>query len=164
MGPMSAFSAFALVAVLQGAAPDPDTVLVTPNTFGLEVGASRPLQARVYDEQGDLVPEAVVRWFVTDRDVAAVDTSGAVTALRPGRTQIAAIAGNVTGFTELVVAPLPPTSIELALPVDAVLEGTGVPLGVAVRNRLGETVRGAQIRYESAAPEIATVKIGRAHV
>src|SRR4051794_28712474 len=65
-------------------------VVVTPRTSTLAVGAQLPLQAVVQGADGKAVSGVSVVWSVQDPKVVSVSSSGVVTALAVGATQVAA--------------------------------------------------------------------------
>jgi hypothetical protein len=139
---------------------DPERVVVEPETFELEVGATRQLTARVYDENDKPVQDVRIRWFSGDRGVATVDEEGLVTALAPGEVQITAVAvagRALRGSSTLTVQDLPPTEVVAALPGEANYAGTSAPLQVTVRNSLGTTLTADGVTYQSSDPAVASV-------
>src|SRR5438309_8973344 len=65
------------------------TVVVTPSTTTMAIGAEVPLQAVVQDATGKSVAGVAVQWSVQDSKIARVSSSGVVTALAVGTTQVA---------------------------------------------------------------------------
>ncbi len=147
-------SAIVFVALLCLALPaGAQTLTVEPSPVRLEVDATRTLQLR---------PEAVVRgvtvrWVSRDPAIASVDANGTVRALRPGTARILAIAGEQRAEAVVIVAPLPPAQIEAQAGATELLAGTGAPLRVTVRDRLGTALPDAELRFTSNAPRVATI-------
>ncbi|MEX2610741.1 MAG: Ig-like domain-containing protein [Gemmatimonadota bacterium] len=97
-----------------------------------------------------------VRWLSTDAGVASVDSTGTVTALRPGTARIVAIADGGRGQATVRVPALPPAEVSLRAGADQVLAGTGVPLTAVARDRQG-SVLDARVEFSTDRPAIATV-------
>ncbi len=133
----------------------PERVVVTPAEVELMVDATAPLRATAYDAAGAVLPGVAVRWFSTNPDVAAVDSAGQVTALRPGRARIAARMGRSQGFATVTVAPLPPAAVTASLP--AVYAGASAPLTVVVRDRQGTVLPEAPLAFLSLDAAVAVV-------
>lgn len=155
---MALFLSLLLIAGLGTA--DPERVVVEPETFELEVGATKQLAARVYDENDNLVEDVRIRWFSGDRGVATVDEEGRVTALAPGEVQITAVvvAGRaLRASATLTVQDLPPSEVVAALPGEANYAGTSAPLQVTVRNSLGTALPAGGVTYQSSDPAVASV-------
>ena len=152
MHPLALIASVAFVAAPQQAPPRP-VMSIEPARVQLEVDATRTLQLRA-DGSIDL---AGIRWISRDPDIASVDANGVVRALRPGSARILAILGENNAQAEVVVPPLPPSDIELRAGAAEILAGTGAPLDVVVRDRVGTALEHAPVRFVSDAPDIATV-------
>lgn len=155
-------TAIALIALALGQTPAPDRQLtVEPARVEIEVDATGRL--RVLDDGAPVADPEAIRWVSMDPEVAAVDQTGTVTALRPGRTRIAAVHAGRSAYAEVTVPALPPARVDVALPT-AVLTGTSVPARIAVRDRQGTALSVSGARFETASPRIATVdETGRVH-
>ncbi len=89
----------ASVAVSQTAA----TVEVTPATHTLAAGDTVRLVATATDDNGHVVEAAAFGWSSSDAAVAAVDDSGLVTGVAPGRATATATAGGVSQSASITV-------------------------------------------------------------
>jgi uncharacterized protein YjdB len=108
------------------------SIVVTPPTPTLAVGAEVPLQATVQDATGKAITGVSVLWSVQDPKVARVSSSGVVTGLAVGTTQVAANANGKSGIAAITVQKTPVASV-VVLPehVDAT-PGAKTPLtGIA---------------------------------
>ena len=108
------------------------SIVVTPPTPTLAVGAEVPLQATVQDATGKAITGVSVLWSVQDPKVARVSSSGVVTGLAVGSTQVAANANGKSGIAAITVQKTPVASV-VVLPerVDAT-PGAKTPLtGIA---------------------------------
>ncbi len=83
---------------LQVAPPGPATVTVTPATSELEsLGWTVQLAAEVRNQEGELIPGAIVTWSSDRPDVATVSGSGVVTAVANGSATVTATSGPASG-------------------------------------------------------------------
>ena len=86
-------------------APLPTTVAVMPDTVVLTaVGQTAQLTAEVRDQAGRVMEGVPVVWLSAETTVAAVDTSGLVTAVGGGAVTITATAGEASGDGHVTVA------------------------------------------------------------
>jgi uncharacterized protein YjdB len=81
------------------------SVVVSPDSLGLTIGASSTLHAVAKDAQSKAVGSATFFWSTSDSNVVRVSQSGEVTALLAGAVQIGASADGKTGIANVIVAP-----------------------------------------------------------
>ncbi len=87
-------------------------VIVAPAPAGLVLGDTLRLQATVLDAQGDTLKGRIVAWASSDPDVAAVSSSGLVTAVAGGTATISAASEAIAGSVPVtIVAPLTATDV-----------------------------------------------------
>jgi uncharacterized protein YjdB len=103
----------ALVAVLAYAACSSSTspssgavssIVISPDSLGLTIGASGTLHAVARGAGSDSVAGAAFFWSTSDSNVARVSQSGQVTAVQAGAAQIGASADGKTGIAAVIVA------------------------------------------------------------
>ena len=91
--------------------PPPPTpvasVTITPGPTTLSVGATTQLSATARDGQGNVLTGRAISWSSSVQGVATVSTTGLVTAVLAGTTQIRATVEGVTGEVTITVSPLP---------------------------------------------------------
>lgn len=105
------------------------TVTVSPPTPTVAVGAEIPLQATLQDASGKAVTGVSVVWTVQDSKIAKVSSSGVVTGLAVGSTQVAANANGKFGIAALTVQKTPVASVTvLPKQINGVTPGTKSPL------------------------------------
>ena len=151
------------LAALQ-AAGAPARVVVRPESLELPAGESRALRAVAYDARGTVLTGRTAVWASNQESVAVVDSTGRVSALRPGTARVTALIDGAPGFATVTVPELPAATIAFDLPAEAILEGTSLPARVSVRNRLGEEIAEPGIRFESRDPRVAAVDaLGRVY-
>ena len=98
--------------------PVPATIVVTPSSATLQgLGETQQFSARVEDESGREIPNAVVTWSSSDMTVATVTSAGLATGVRGGFVSIRAIMEGLYGEADLMVSPVgacDPTVLSLA--------------------------------------------------
>jgi len=86
-------------------------VVVSPSTSTVTIGAQVPLQASVRDAEGKLVSGVPVLWSVEDSKIASVSSSGVVTGIAVGSTQVAANANGKSGIAAITVQKTPVVTV-----------------------------------------------------
>jgi len=105
------------------------TVVVSPSTPSVAVGAEIPLSATLQDASGRAVTGVPIVWTVQDPKIAKVSSSGVVTGLAVGSTQVAANANGKFGIAALTVQKTPVASVSvLPKQINGVTPGTKSPL------------------------------------
>ena len=87
------------------------SIEVSPPTSSLAVGAQLPLTAVARDIDGKIVPSASLVWSVRDPSIASVSSSGVVTGVALGTTQVAASANGKSGIAAITVQKTPVASV-----------------------------------------------------
>ncbi|HJS74458.1 MAG TPA: hypothetical protein VJ921_09235, partial [Vicinamibacteria bacterium] len=102
-----------------GQTGEPAAIEVVPSSLELEVGETAQLQAVVKDEQGNVVPGAVVIFFSTGRSSVAVTPNGRVEAHEPGDISIVALspAESTASDPELMRSSDPGIRVTIAVKV-----------------------------------------------
>ncbi len=136
---------------------EPARVSIDPSSFDLAVGSTIQLSASAFSAAGADLSNITVRWFSENPEIASVDASGRVLALRPGTVRILAAAGRTRGMATVTVPELPPASIALQLPDDNVRAGASASLRVTVRTEAGTRLNAPDVRYESSNTDVAVV-------
>jgi len=151
---MSLVAPLLLLAAFQ---TEPARVSVDPSSLELTVGSTAQLSASAFSAAGADLSNVTIRWFSADPEIASVDASGHVLALRPGTVRILAVAGRTRGMATVTVPELPPASIALQLPDDNVRAGASAPLRVTVKTEAGTRLTAADVRYESSNADVVAV-------
>jgi trimeric autotransporter adhesin len=84
-----------------------EAVDVSPETLQLSAGATAALDAQATDAAGNVLTDRRIVWASSNPSVATVSERGVVTAIRAGRSDIAATAEGKTGVASVTVAALP---------------------------------------------------------
>lgn len=91
----------------------PAKIEVSPERLVLEgAGQTAKLEAKVYDDSGDLMPEAKVVWFSDDNGIIKLDPDGNVTSLASGEATIEVELVSSDLKTEVPVRVKIPSSIK----------------------------------------------------
>ncbi len=85
------------------------TVTITPPGALMRVGDARPFAAVLKDADGNVLAERVVTWETSSAAIAAVSTSGMVTAIAAGIADIRAKSEGKSASYALTVSPALPT-------------------------------------------------------
>ena len=146
-----------LFLAISQAGTQPARLVVQPDSVEIAVDGSRQLEAVAYDHQGNPIAGVTVRWISSDPNVVRIDQRGSVTAVRPGRARIRAVAGGREGSASVLVRQLPPARIALDAPEAEVLAKTSMPLVIDVRTSLGDELPRARVEFESTSSDVASV-------
>ena len=142
--------------------PQVAQVLVSPTTLSLSVGATAPLVGVAVGAAGDTLPGRTITWTSANQSVATVSSTGLVTGVAAGTTQVVATsegrsvtipitvqAGNTGGGVTARVDLVP--SIVL-LPAGQTLPLTAVPYDSA-----GTALAGKAITFSSSNNAVASI-------
>ena len=144
-------------AALVVADPAPTAMAVTPDTLVLTaLGQTAQLAAEVQDQIGRVMEGVLVFWSSADTAVAAVDSAGLVTAIGGGSATIVATAGEISG-TAAVTVMQSAGSIVVSPRADTVALGDTLRLAAEALDSNGHAVAGAEFRWSSSDPSVATV-------
>ncbi|HXG44016.1 MAG TPA: Ig-like domain-containing protein [Gemmatimonadales bacterium] len=117
----------------------------------LAEGETRRVSAVARDARGHRIAAPGLQWSTADREIAAVDTSGAVRAVAPGSTTLAAGVEGLLAQSRVEVMPVP-TSLALVAGAEqraAAGQRLGAPITVQVLSRSGRPVPNAVVRFEA---------------
>jgi uncharacterized protein YjdB len=132
-------------------------ISIDPVALSLQTGATSALSATVLDDGGNRLPSADVHWSVEDPEVATVSEHGIVTAVSPGKTQVAASKGGRSAIAPVTVTALPPVLVRVIPTTATIFVGATVQLLAEVRDAGGGVVTGQRVTWASGTPAIAQV-------
>ncbi len=93
--------------LLTGSAPGPSTIVISPSAIVLDaIGATQILSAEVRDQNNAVLTDEVVAWSSSSPNIAAVSSTGRVTAAGSGMAVITATAGTASGSANVSVTQL----------------------------------------------------------
>ncbi|QDG52672.1 tandem-95 repeat protein [Persicimonas caeni] len=145
---------FAEITVVEG---EVASVEVAPNPSTLFVGETATFQATAFSEEGSPIPEPFVVWSVEDEQVATVNSSGVVTALAEGTTNLVANVEGITGSAEIEVIPVPVDRIEITPQDPSVTVGGTVQLRAKVFDVAANELTDRTPTWTSSNTGVATV-------
>ncbi|KAF5050001.1 PKD domain protein [anaerobic digester metagenome] len=91
------------IVVSEPQSPQPASIVVTPPTAELLVGATQAFAATVYDTDGGAMDDVTVAWTSSNGTVGTLNTAGLFTAHAPGTTTVTAAYANVAGTATVTV-------------------------------------------------------------
>ncbi len=136
------------------------SIQITPAALALNTGAERLLSATVLDEAGSTIGGAQVHWSAQHPLIATVSPLGVVTAVAPGKTQVAASKGGKSAVAPVTVSAPPPALIRVTPTTSTVLVGSAATLTADVMDAGGGILTGHVISWSSTTPAVATVNAG----
>lgn len=131
------------------------SLTVQPLSTPLEVGETRQITISVIADPG--VSPSSVRWASNDPSIATVNSSGVVSAIRPGTVSISAECEGVSSTVTVAVIPATVASVRLNQTDLALLEGERVALVATALDRRGVLVPGKAVSWSSSNLSVATV-------
>ncbi|MDX2301726.1 MAG: DM13 domain-containing protein [Microscillaceae bacterium] len=133
------------------------------STSGVFVNQSFTIQVKFFDVQGQVVEGSKISWFSTNTQVATIDSTGKVTALQAGQTQIIATAGATLRDTldlNVLNDPNQITAILIASSEDqnTLLVGDTLRLSITLKNADNEVIENKNVvTWHSSDEDVLTV-------
>lgn len=137
-----------------------ETIVVTPSTATVSVGASLTLNAQVLDADGTVLTGQRVSWSSEDPAIAEVSQSGVVSGRKLGTVLIAASARGKDAFASVTVNPTPVASVRLSSTHRSMLVGEVAQLTAEALDAGGHVLSGRPITWTTSDASIATVTAG----
>ncbi|HWA15053.1 MAG TPA: Ig-like domain-containing protein, partial [Gemmatimonadales bacterium] len=131
-------------------------ITLTPTERRLIAGDSGALSAALFAADGRPLGERALSWSSSAPAIATVSPRGIVSGLAPGAAEITAKCEGVEAKASITVIPVPVVSVTVAQP-DPIIEGKEVALSAVLKDQRGAVLTGREVKWTSAAPEIATV-------
>lgn len=104
-------------------ARSPSSLVVEPSSAVVNEGDTFQLTATVYDQNGGVIPGAVVGWSSDDTGVATVDSSGLVTGVAHGSCTITATSGPLSDTCTISTLGVDPHFANVVLLIDGTQPG-----------------------------------------
>lgn len=142
------------------AAREVASVVVTPASVSMRIGASTRLQVQTLDADGGLLTGRVVTWQSSSPAVASVSSDGTVTGLSSGAATITATSEGRNGQVAVSVTLPPVQTIVVAPAQDTVGVGTERALTATLRDLNGNILTDRTLVWSSNNLSIATVSSG----
>lgn len=131
---------------------------VTPTTAEVDaLGSTRQFEAKAWDANGNLVPDATFTWTSSDANVATVDQNGLATSKGKGETVITAEVSDVSGTATLTVVQTVST-VEVS-PPEATLSiiGQTRQFEAKARDASGNLIPDATFTWTSSDTNVAAI-------
>jgi len=142
---------------LEPSGGDVASVVITPPTATVAVGANATLVAEVLDGAGKTLTGIKVVWASDDPSIATVSSSGVVTGVATGVVHIAASAVGKSAIAEVTVNPTPVATVRLTPSSQNLLVGQTVQIGAETLDAQGNVLTGRPVTFTTSNPAVATV-------
>jgi trimeric autotransporter adhesin len=136
---------------------DVGSVSITPPTTTVSVGAAIPLQALVQGPDGKTITGAEVFWSVQNPSIATISSSGVVTGVALGSTQVAASANGKSGIATITVEKTPVASVVVTPPHVDAAPGGQAQLSATAYDAGQNPLSGRAITWSTSNAAVATV-------
>ena len=91
-----------------GAAPEPTSISITPISTSVNIGSTKQLIATCKDQYDNSIDCPTLTWSSIDDTIATVDSSGKVTGIKEGMTNVTASDGTITSnISTITVTTIP---------------------------------------------------------
>ena len=131
-------------------------ITLAPTERRIIAGDSGALSATLLSADGKALADRSITWSSSAPSVAAVSPRGIVSGLTPGAAEISAKCEGIEAKASITVLPVPVATVTVAQP-DPVLEGKELTLVAVLKDQRGTLLSGREVKWSSAAPEMATV-------
>ena len=138
---------------------DVESIVITPSTATVSVGASLTLNAEVRDDGGQLIAGRPVTWSSEDETIATVSPSGVVTGRKVGVVMIAASTVGKNAFSEVTVNPTPVSFIRLSQNNRSMRVGETFQITAEALDAGGRVLSGRPITWMTSNASVATVTV-----
>ncbi|HVH10525.1 MAG TPA: Ig-like domain-containing protein [Gemmatimonadales bacterium] len=157
-------AAAALVVVLLAACEVPlgggkpvASVVVTPPSASILIGATLQLTATPEDSSGNALTGRVLTWATSDAAVATVSGTGLVMAKVAGAATITASTEGKTGTAAITVVTVPVASVIVSPATANLFVGSTLQLAATTKDSVGNVLTGRVVTWTSLSPSLATV-------
>jgi uncharacterized protein YjdB len=133
------------------------SVVISPSTATVAVGASVPLKAEVLDASGNVLEGHRVVWATSDQATARISSDGTVTGMKVGTVQIAASAQGKSAVAEVTVNPTPVNGVRLTPTSRDLLVGQTLQLVAEPIDAQGAVLPGRPVTFTTSNATVATV-------
>jgi trimeric autotransporter adhesin len=139
---------------------DVGSVSITPTTTTVRVGSQIPLQALVQDPDGNTIPGTDVFWSVQNPSIATISSTGIVTGVALGSTQVAASVNGKSGIAAITVSQAAVATVTVTPSPLSMSTGQTRQLAATVKDQNGTVVTNRVVTWTSSNPAVATVAGG----
>jgi len=140
-----------------GAGSEIASIQITPSSLAMTTGSAKALTAAVMDVSGTPISGAQVHWTTQNPGIATVSQLGFVTAVQPGKTQVAASKSGRSAVVQVTVSALPAALVRVTPASSNILIGSTAQLTGEVLDTGGGLLHGHTIVWTSNSAAVATV-------
>ena len=133
------------------------TVALSPTLDTVGVGETSQLTATTRDAGGATLTGRPIVFTAADSRIAAVSSSGLVTAIAPGSTVISAVSEGRTGTATIVVRLRAVASVSLTPNASTVIVGDRLQLSARTSDASGNTLTGRAVAWTSSNAAVAAI-------
>ena len=136
------------------------TITISPASTSIQIGVTRQLNVTCADQYGSAFTCPILTWTSSNPSKATVSSSGLVTGLAAGSTNITAGASGVTSNISAITVTLPPpvlTTITISPASTSVQTGATHQLNAACADQYGSAFTCPTLTWTSSNPSKATV-------
>lgn len=151
-----------VVAACSGAADvattaDVATVSIAPPATTVSLGSQIPLRALVQDPGGNTIPATDVFWSVQNPTIATISSTGVVTGVALGSTQVAASVNGRSGIATITVEKTPVASVVVTPPHVDASPGVQTQLAAVAYDAAQNPLPGRALTWSTSNAAVATV-------
>jgi uncharacterized protein YjdB len=133
------------------------SVSTTLAASSLAQGQSTQASAVVKDADGNVLTGRVVTWLSSNPNIATVSSTGVVTALQPGTSDIRATSEGVFGVASVTVTSVPVASVTVSFNAASLTVGATTLATAVIRDAVGNVLNGRTVTWSSGNTAVATV-------
>src|SRR5436309_405698 len=131
-------------------------VSVSPTSASVTVGQTVQLAATTTDAAGNVLSGRAVTWTSSDLGVAAVSSSGLVSALAVGSATLTATSEGHSATVALTVSSVPVASVAVSPATSSVQQGATIQLTAVARDAAGNVLNGRTVTWTSSNNAVIT--------
>ena len=139
------------------AGPEIASIQITPSSLAMTTGSATALTGVVLDASGSPISGAQLHWTTQNPGIVIVSQLGLVTAVQPGKTQIAASKSGRSAIVAVTVSALPAALVRVTPAASNIFVGATTQLTAEVLDTGGGLLHGYTIAWRSSSAAVATV-------
>jgi hypothetical protein len=132
------------------------SVVVAPPTATVPIGQTTQFTATVTDSAGGTLNSRMIVWNSNAPAIAAVSSSGVVTAVATGTATITASTGGKSG-TAKVLVPAPVASVSIGIASTTLYVGQSIQAIATTRDAAGEILAGRSVTWATSNASVASI-------
>ena len=133
------------------------SVVITPPTATVSVGANVSLTAEALDASGKTLTGVKIVWATANSKIATVSGAGGVTGVAAGLVHIAASAVGKSAIAEITVVPTPVATVRLSPGNRDLLVGQTAQLSAQTLDAQGNVLTARPVTFSTSNATVATV-------